>query len=150
TSAHTIGAHDSAKITVRFVPTAEQLYSATLNVNTDEGASSTRPIALTGRGINSKLSVDQSLIDFGEIDTGTVVTKKFTITNNGSAAAHITAITRSGDASFAVGTETFPIDIAPTATKDISVTFSPKNAGTFDGSVMITASEGSPISVSLH
>ena len=148
TSAHSIAANDSILVKIRFAPTLSQNYSATLNIITDDAVPS-RQITLTGEGIDSKLSTAPSLVDFGEIDTGTSVSKTFTITNNGTAQATITALTKTGDASFSLGSQEIPLTIDAGASKDISVSFSPKSAGTFNGIVTITASEGSPISVNL-
>lgn len=150
TTAHTIGAKDSISVKVRFAPSLEQTYSATISIVTDDGAAPTRQIALAGRGINSKLSTAPSAIDFGTLDTGKTLAKTFTITNNGSAAATITAMKSNGDPSFTLGSVTLPLQIGASASKDISVSFSPKTAGTFDGTATITATEGSPISVALH
>ncbi len=150
TVAHTLTAKDSVSIKVRFAPSIEQVYAATLSIVTDEGTASTRQITLAGRGINSKLSTSSSVLDFGQLDTGTTVMKTFTITNNGSATATITSIKPTGDPSFTLGTITFPITINAGGSKDISVSFTPKTAGTFDGVATITVTEGSPISVALH
>ncbi len=150
TAAHTLSAKDSVSIKIRFAPSLEQGYAATLSITTDDGAAPTRQITLAGRGINSKLSTSPSALDFGQLDTGTAVTKIFTITNNGTASTTITAIKATGDPSFILGAVTLPLQIGAAASKDISVSFSPKTAGTFDGVVTITATEGSPISVALH
>ena len=150
TSAHAITANDSVTIRVRFAPSKEIAYAATLNIVTDDGAAPNRKIALAGSGINSKLSTSTSAIDFGVLDTGNTSTKTFSLTNTGSASTTITSLKTGGDPSFTLGTVSLPLQIDASASKDISVTFSPKAAGSFDGTVTITASEGSPLSVSLH
>ncbi len=152
TLAHTIGAKDSTNTTIkiRFAPTIEQPYNATLSIRTDDGTAPIRIINLSGVGINSKLSTDQTSIDFGVLDSGVSLTKTFTITNNGTAPTTITALTPTGDASFAITPVTLPLQIGPGSKVDVSVTFAPKAAGTFDGVLTITASEGSPISIGLH
>ena len=150
TAAHTIKAKDSVTVKIRFAPTKELSYAATLDVITDDGAAPTRHIALSGQGIDSKLSVDLAAIDFGELDSSTTLTKKFKVTNNGSAAATITAVTPSGSSTFTLESVSVPIQLDAGASKEFSVTFAPLSKGTFDGSVKITATEGSPITVSLH
>lgn len=150
TGAHAIAAKDSVTIKIRFAPKLEQTYAATVSVITDDGAAPTRVITLAGKGINSKLSADPSSIDFGTIDTGTSSAKTFTLTNTGSAATTITNVKITGSSYFTLGSVTLPLQIDAGANKNISVTFSPMAGGTFDGSAVITASEGSPISVSLH
>jgi hypothetical protein len=149
TVAHSLPPKDSIRIKIRFAPTQEISYSATLSVITDDAASE-RKILLSGKGVNSKLSTDVSLVDFGQIDTGTNSVKKFTITNNGSAAAIINSIKVNGSNVFTLSDEAFPLTILPTESKIISVTFSPKTESTFDATAIITATEGSPISVNLH
>ena len=150
TSIHTIGAKDSISVKVRFAPTLEQTYGATLSIASDDGAGSVRQISLAGRGINSKLSTAPSALDFGTLDTGATLSKTFTITNNGTASATITSMKTTGDPSYGLGSVELPLQIASGAKKDISVSFTPKTAGTFDGTVAITATEGSPITVTLH
>jgi len=150
TSAHTLAANDSVTIKVRFAPTKEIDYAAVLTILTDDNASPSRQISLAGVGINSKLLTNPTSLDFGTIDSGVTSTKTFRITNTGTAATTLVSIKTTGDTSFTMAPETVPLQLAAGAGKDISVTFAPTANGTFDGAVAITASEGSPLSVSLH
>lgn len=150
TSGHLLKAKDSITVKIRFAPTKEIAYGAVLDVITDDGAAPIRHITFAGTGINSKLSVDISAIDFGEVDSSASLTKKFRVTNNGSAQATITTATITGSPVFTLETLTPPIALAAGASKEISVTFAPLSKGTFDADVKITATEGSPILVSLH
>jgi hypothetical protein len=150
TAAHTLAANDSVNIKVRFAPTKEISYAGTITILTDDGAAPTRQISLNGRGVNSKLTTNPSAIDFGTIDSGATSTKTFTITNTGSAPTTISSVKLTGDPSYTLAPVTLPLQLDAGASKDISATFTPIANGTFDGSVTITASEGSPLTVSLH
>jgi hypothetical protein len=149
TIAHSITAKDSITIKLRFAPTQEISYTAALILNTDD-ASASRKILLLGKGINSKLSLDNSSIDFGTLDTGIAVTKKFMITNIGTASTSVMSVKISGDPSFTLDNVSTPIPLAPAASTDIAVTFNPITAGTFTGTVTVSGTDGSPISVSLQ
>jgi len=154
TSAHTINAKDSIQLKIRFAPTQASAYSATLSLTTDDAAP-IRTIVLSGKAIDtsktgsSTLSVSIPLLDFGTLDTGSIVTKKYTISNHGTVSATISAFTLSGDPSFThhkVGT---PFTIDPNGNIDDSITFNPHSAGTFNGTVSIASSEANPLTLSL-
>ncbi|MEI8134982.1 MAG: choice-of-anchor D domain-containing protein, partial [bacterium] len=149
TVAHSIAPKDSVKIKLRFAPTQEIPYSATLNITTDD-ASPLVKILLHGTGIDSKLSTDINSIDFTTVDSDSSRSKKFILTNNGSAVATIQSVKITGATEFSSTTVNTPFTLKAGATKEISITFSPLAAGTFDGTYVITATEGSPITVSLH
>ncbi|MDP4220587.1 MAG: choice-of-anchor D domain-containing protein [Bacteroidota bacterium] len=150
TAAHTINPKDSVTITVRFAPKTEVTFFGAISIVTDDGVAPTRVITLTGRGINSKLSTNVPSIDFGEIDSGSTSTKTFTITNTGSAPTTINYINLTGDTAFSRGSLTLPMQLAAGGSQDVSITFSPMRNGQMDGTAVVTASEGSPISVALH
>ncbi len=149
---HTIAAKDStsAKIKIRFTAGAQQSYTASLTIVTDESTSNTHVIQLSGRGVDSKLSLSENSLDFQTVDSGSSVQKSFTITNTGTAPAAINLLQISGSYMFVVDSPYAPFTINASATKTVYITFHPVIASTESGTLTITAAEGSPLQVSLH
>jgi hypothetical protein len=150
-SKHTIGAHDSITVGLRFTAKDELSYTGNLTLTTDEPTGGTLSINLSGKGINSKLVVEPSDIDFGEVDTMKTKDSTFTIKNSGTATTSITSLTYSGSPSFTFTSDiTTPFSLAPDSIAIIRVHFAPTLVADESGTITITASEGSPIDVTLH
>lgn len=148
---HTISAKDSVKLKVRFTPTAEQNYTGTITVVTDEATGNSHAIALSGRGIDSKLTLGASSIEFGTVDSGKVVQKFVTVTNTGTAPATINTLPITGSTAFVLDAPTtMPHTIAAATTDTIYVSFHPVTDGSISGLLTINAAEGSPLQVTLH
>jgi large repetitive protein len=151
TTAHTINPNGSINIKVRFRPTAEKNYTGAIVITTEEASNNTITINLSGNGIDSKLLVEPTTLDFGEIDTmKTAPDKTFTIRNTGTAPATINNIVRTGSDAFSmtVGV-TSPFVLAPDSLVTVTVGFAPKLVQPESGTITVTASEGSPIDVLL-
>jgi len=151
TTAHTIAAKSSINVKVRFRPTAEKDYAGSIVITTDEASNNTLTLSLTGKGIDSKLLVEPTTLDFGEIDTMKVATpKSFTIRNSGTAPATINNIVKTGSDAFSMNVPlTSPFILAPDSIVTVTVGFAPTVVQTETGTITITASEGSPIEVLL-
>ncbi|MBS1902260.1 MAG: choice-of-anchor D domain-containing protein [Bacteroidetes bacterium] len=145
-----INPHDSATIKLRFNAFKEQSFSGTLSITTDEGSSSIRQIQLTGRGVNSKLTIGVSSLDFGTVDSATTLVKSFSITNTGTAPATINALTLTGSTEFAVDSPKTAFTIAAGGSTTVLVQFAPVSAGIADGTLTISSAEGSSPQVLLH
>ncbi len=150
TAAHTINAKDSVKIKVTFNAFQEISYAGTITITTDEISGNTRMIELSGRGVNSKLTLTPSGLDFGSVDVGKTSSKTFVITNTGTAASTIKTFALTGSNEFKLDSSYTPFTIAPSGSKTISLTFTVVSVGTADGSLAITAAEGSPLQLPLH
>jgi hypothetical protein len=147
----TINPKDSVKVKVHFAPTAEQSYTGTLTVTTDEATGNAHQILISGRGIDSKLTVGASSIEFGTVDSGLVVQKFVTVTNTGTAPATINTLPITGSTAFVLDAPTtVPHTIAAATTDTIYVSFHPVTNGSISGTLTINAAEGSPLQVSLH
>jgi hypothetical protein len=150
-SKHTIGAHDSISVGLRFTAKDELSYNGNLSLTTDEPSGGTISINLSGRGINSKLIVEPSDIDFGEVDTLKTKDSTFTIKNSGTAATTITNLTYAGSNAFSFTSQkTAPFSLLPDSLVTITVHFAPTIVEDESGTITITASEGTPIDVTLH
>lgn len=151
TTKHTIAANSSITIGVAFKPTVAGPASAQLTITTDDGAAPSRIVTLSGVGTQGVLSVDPSSLDFGVVDSGTSSTERMiTITNNGTAPVSITGLpTSTCGASFTINPGSEPV-LAPGASTQIGVIFTPKAAGVVQCSVSVPVSEGPAIVVMLR
>lgn len=152
TAKHTIPAHDSIAIKVRFTALDDISYAGTLTIRTTESANSTRTIGLLGRGIDSKLSLSDASLDFGEVDTMKTATKSVVITNTGTAAISINDLGLSGSqvAAFSKEHSALPKTLGPSDTMQVHLTFAPVVGGNHDAMLGITPAEGSSLNVLLH
>jgi uncharacterized protein (TIGR03382 family) len=146
----------SCTIDSSFKPTAAGARSADLVLVTDGGAQFS--LRLTGNGLSvpattPSLGVTPQAFDFGSATVGeTGPLKRFTLTNTGSTALTITGASYTGP--FAAATDTnacaaFPLTLAPGASCDLPVRFSPTAAGSASGSVTLQSAGASwPVALS--
>lgn len=106
----------------------------------------TRGTAPTG----PQLAASPGNVAFGSVTTGqTSTARTVTLTNSGTAATTITAITATG-AGFTVAPGTLPRTVAAGGTTTFTVTFAPTAVGAATGSVSIASNAaGSPLTVAL-
>jgi len=149
---HSIAAMDSIAVKVRFSAQAEQSYTGTMTVKTTEATNGTRTINLLGRGIDSKLSLSDVSIDFGEVDTGNTASKMLVITNVGTAAIAVNGLDLSGtgEAVYSIEHSALPRTLQPNDTVQVEITFAPLVEGVKDAVLGITPAEGSSLNVLLH
>ena len=127
----------SCKLSVTFAPTAAGTRTGTISV-TDTANNSPQTVSLTGIGLLSGAIVTLSPITlaFPEQPVHTTsAAQTITLTNPGSAILVVTEVAASGD--FAQ-TNTCGKFVSPGARCNISVTFTPTQAGVRTGSVTIT------------
>jgi hypothetical protein len=143
-----IPAGGSCTVTVTFSPTAAGTRSGTLTVNTD--ASGAVSVALNGTGTapGPALNASPASLAFASTVVGsTTASQSTTLSNSGTTAATINAITASGD--FAQ-TNNCGTSLAVGASCTINVTFTPTAAGARTGSVTVTSNAvNSPTTISL-
>lgn len=151
TVAHTLNANSSINVGIRFRPTSEKDYAGSITITTDEATNNTITINLNGKGIDSKLAVEPNALDFGEVDTMKLsAPQTFTITNTGTAPATINSIAKTGSATFSMSVDkTTPFTLAPDSLATVTVTFAPTLVQAETGTITVTASEGSPIDITL-
>lgn len=80
-------------------------------------------------------------IDFGNIEVGQSSTGIVQIYNNGNTDLQVDSVTLSGDAAFAITLNPAPVAVAPGATVDIEITFTPALEGYVTGSLVITSDD---------
>lgn len=139
-----IGPGASCTITTAFKPTAAGARSADLLLVTDGGAQF--HLALNGNGVavvvtTPSLGINPQSFDYGTVTIGgTAPTRRFTLTNTGSAALALSSATFSGPfaaVSDSTGCAAFPFTLQAGASCDLVVRYTPTNAGASNGSVAI-------------
>ena len=140
----TVSAGGSCTITTAFRPTAAGARAASLLLVTDAGAQFT--LALNGNGVAvavsaPSLAVNPQSFDFGAVTIGaTAPTRRFTLTNSGSAPLTLASAAFSGPfaaVADSTGCAAFPFTLQPGATCDLVVGYTPVNAGGNNGNVVI-------------
>jgi MYXO-CTERM domain-containing protein len=138
----TLGPDDDTTATVDFVPAQATLYTGDLTVETTECG----PIVfeMSGTGEIAGFSIDPMTHGFGDVDVdaATPPAQTFTITNTGTAAFEVTAITLDDTANFTLTAPTLPASVAAAGTLELTVTASPDSEGAQTGTVTITFSGG--------
>lgn len=149
TCSTTLAAGTSCAVNITFTPTALGSRNGTLIVNTDD-SSSPHTVNLVGNGtaVPTGITLSSNRLDFGEQPIGvTSQAQTVTLTNNSGAAIAISAVATDNDFS---QTHTCPATLGAGSTCMISVTFTPRAAGSRNGALRITTSEASsPRTVSL-
>jgi hypothetical protein len=117
---------------VTFTPSATGARSATLTF-TDDAGGSPQTVALSGTGAAAGISFNPTSLSFGNQGTGsTSPAQSVTVTNNGTAALHVTSVTLTGTnaGDFGKSADTCSGQaIAVNATCTVSVTFTPTATG---------------------
>jgi sugar lactone lactonase YvrE len=138
----TLKAGKKCNVTVTFAPTATGGQRSSLTFNLSTGA---QTIALNGIGVTgtqpSLLTLSPPVLDFTGYVVGDNPTKNITVTNANGVLAGVSSITFSGNSVFTEKNKC-PSILAPAATCSISVTFAPKKASTFTGTVTVNESNG--------
>jgi hypothetical protein len=132
-----VDAGDSCTIAVSFLPTAAEEYSSDLTI-TDDASDSPQEVSLTGNGIapgQPDVSLSKKEVDFGKVAVGGgPYSDEVTVTNIGNATLVFDSITPSG--TFDVS-HNCPDRLDHDESCEITVSFSPDEAGFYSGSVTL-------------
>jgi len=137
----------SCTLTTAFKPVAAGARSADLLLVTDGGAQF--HLALQGNGVavaisTPSLTIAPQSFDFGAVVVGSAApTRRFTLTNSGAAAVTLASAAYTGPfaaVADSTGCAAFPVTLAPGASCDLVVGYTPANTGSSSGSVVIQAS----------
>jgi trimeric autotransporter adhesin len=140
----------SCTISVTFAPAALNARSATLGIPSN-AAGSPHNVTVTGNGVAAPapaVTLNPTSLVFGNQTTGTTsASKTIALSNSGSAALGLAAITPTGTG-FGV-THNCPASLAAGASCAISVTFAPTSVASFAGGITVASTAaGSPHSAS--
>lgn len=135
----TLAPGGSQELLVTFRPTSEGDFAGTVTLSTDDPASPSVTIPLSGKGVKPVFAVSPTSLDFGTQRLGTTSpARRVTVRNTGSGSLSVTGISTS--APFAAS-PTVPFTLTPGASQEISVTFSPTTAGSFSGTLTLTTND---------
>ncbi|GJI91411.1 choice-of-anchor D domain-containing protein [Duganella hordei] len=148
----------SCTVTTAFKPVAPGARSADLLLVTDSGTQF--HLALNGNGVavaisTPSLTIAPQSFDFGSVAVGGAApTRRFTLTNSGSAALTLASAAYTGPfaaVADSTGCAAFPLTLAPGASCDLVVSYTPVNAGASSGSAVIQSNvAGSSWSIALN
>jgi hypothetical protein len=139
----------SRELLVTFRPTSVGLASGTLTLTTDDPASPSVSIPLSGTGVKPVLGVSTTSLDFGERLVGTTSpTQRVTVSNTGSGSLTVTGLSVTSGP-FTLSPTSAPFTLAPNATRELSVSFSPTSVGAFSSTLTLTSDDPDRSTVSI-
>ncbi|HEY6170881.1 MAG TPA: choice-of-anchor D domain-containing protein, partial [Candidatus Kapabacteria bacterium] len=150
TSLHIIYVDAIGKIKLRFAPVTEMTYQAMLTISRYETVNLyIDTIKLFGKGINSKLSVSQPALDFGNVDSASSKTLSFNLVNKVTSSIVINSVSITGSNQFSMVSPSTPFTISGGEQSEISVKYSPTINGTAKATLSIVAEDGTTVLVPL-
>lgn len=136
----------SCSIAVTFTPTTSGALTATLAI-TDSASNSPQSVALSGTGTTSALTLTPATLTYATQLIGTSsASQPATLTNIGNTTVTITSIATTAQYS---QTSNCPTSLGPSASCTINVVFKPTAQGTQKGTLTVTDSATSPLTVAL-
>jgi hypothetical protein len=142
----TIGAGQALQVTLLYTPTAIESDSGALQMSL---AGTNVNINLAGTGIASQLTfqltegtqtltLNQNQVSLPDTRVGTTATVSVVATNNGNAAATVNTISVSGGGGFQIASAPpLPQTILPGASINLTLTFTPTQAGIFTAGLLV-------------
>ncbi len=132
----TIAANASVTVAVTFKPTAPQLYSGAITVNSDKtSGTNTLQISGTGTSLPNRIIALSSDLNFGDVTVGLTKQMMFTVSNTGDSTLTVNSITYPSGftGNWTGGT------IAANASVTVAVTFKPTAAQSYSGMLTVSS-----------
>jgi len=149
TCGSSLAAGSTCTISVTFTPGSEGTLNDTLTI-TDNASTSPQKVSLTGVGLQPIVSLSPTSLSFDSVGVGSSSTLPVTLTNSGNATLNITGININAGSSNYSQTNTCGSSLAAGANCMISVTFTPSQSGTLNGTPSVADNAtGSPQTVTL-
>jgi Abnormal spindle-like microcephaly-assoc'd, ASPM-SPD-2-Hydin/Protein of unknown function (DUF1573) len=150
TTPMTLSAGQSSQISVMFSPASAGSVTGSLSITNSDSTNPTVTVALSGTGSSTatgQLSANPATLSFGTMATGTSTSKPLILTNTGTAAVNISAVSAIGAGLTVSGVAT-PATLNPSESATVNATFAPSAAGTITGSISIVSNAGnSPLTI---
>ncbi|MCX6622522.1 MAG: choice-of-anchor D domain-containing protein, partial [Acidobacteria bacterium] len=124
-----VAAGANTLVTVRFSPTVAGTQSGTLSITSNDPASATVRIPLSGVGIAAsapKITVEPASLDFGDVTAGQTRSRTLKVSNTGNASLTVSAVSAGG--MFGIVPPGVPLAVAAGGNMVITVLFSPTAA----------------------
>ncbi|MDX1532478.1 MAG: choice-of-anchor D domain-containing protein, partial [Rhodothermales bacterium] len=151
----TLAPGGSQDLSVVFSPSSAGDKSATLTIESDASNDASFDVPLSGEGTEAPdplIAVDPEDGQFGTVAVGASKTQAITVTNTGGADLTVSDVAIGGEDadvfSLAGGSPT-SFTLAPSATQDLSVRFSPVTAGARDAVLVLTSDAANAPSLEL-
>ncbi len=143
-----LAAQASCTVQVTFAPVAEGPASGSLSFIT---SATTGPleVSLSGTGIVAQLTASPGALDFGAVNLGVSATLPVTLTNSGSTPVNSITLGTSGE--FSVSLPCPGTTLAPAASCQARITFTPSTLGARTGTLRVASSDpASPATIPLE
>lgn len=133
-------------VTVRFAPSSTGVKSASLTFNSNDPDENPFYVSLSGMGTTASvpdIASNPASWDYGAVSTGSSIDKTFVISNTGNADLSVTAVTLSGAnaSEFHIQSSGGSFTLAPAATRNVVVRFSPASSGAKNASMSFTSND---------
>lgn len=129
--------NSSCTITVSFTPAQAGIRSGVLSVQ-DDAAGSAQTIPLVGKGSLPQVVLSPASVQFGDVIEGGTATRTVDLANAGDAVLDINSISADDSSNFRVDASKCPAVLSPAAHCLITVSFSPVEAGTVNGNLVLS------------
>lgn len=137
----------SRTLDLAFNPSATGARTATLRVISNDAATPTVNVALTGTGSDQQIDVQPPSLNLGsrDIDFGATSQQTITITNNGTALLTFTglgvAITGTDAADFSISSDTGETTLGPGLSRILGISFDPTTIGAKTATLTVTSDD---------
>jgi P pilus assembly chaperone PapD len=148
TGAVTLTAGQSLTLTAGFAPASAGSAAGSISV-VSNASNSPATIALSGTGVQPRISVSPASASFGNVTVGASGSQVLTIKNVGTANLSVTQAALAGTG-FSLTGLTLPLTVAPGSSSAFTLGFTPASASSFTGSVtLVSNAPSSPLVVAL-
>jgi hypothetical protein len=140
----------SHRVDVVCSPTAAASLTGTLRITSDAVTTPTRSIALTCRGIMADLAATPAPVGFEPTRVGASSVQRVTLRNTGNTATTLAQLAAAPAVFSLENGPVLPMELAPRATVNVDVRFTPTADGDVEGALTVTPQAGDPLTVALH
>jgi hypothetical protein len=134
----TLPAGQSTSFTASFKPRGTGAQAGSIAISSN-ASGSPLSISMTGSGVttNTKLSANQTSLNFGTVTVGTTDSQNVLLTNTGNTNVAISSVTTVGTGFFSTGGVN--ATLTPSQTIDVAISFDPKAPGGVAGTLTISS-----------
>ncbi len=129
------------QVSVTFAPGEGGDFEGTITIASDDPDQGEVAVGLAGTGVErvADIAVSDESHDFGEVMVGESGDWTFTISNEGNGVLEVESVETSGD--YFIDDLDGGFNLDPGASREITVTFAPEEAGEFDGGTVIMSND---------